>query len=418
MNNSQIKITGPFRQLLSMDHLPMKGSLKDAQMEVIEEAGIVHQGGKILEIGIFHDLCSLYSSCNADIQFIENDLVALPGFVDPHTHLCWAGSRENDYALRLEGQSYSEIAKTGGGIWDTVTKTRNATNEELKMLLTSRIDRQLKNGITTCEVKSGYDLDLAGELRLLEIIKGVNLVHPIDLVSTCLAAHIKPHDFGGSTGEYLQFLTERLLPVIKSEKLSNRVDIFVEKGAFGVPEARNYLTKAKQMGFDLVIHGEQFTSGGVSLAIGIGAKSVDHLEMIRPKAIEKLAASEVVAMALPGSSMGLGCQFAPARKLLNADCCLAIGSDWNPGSAPMGDLLLQTAIIGTFEKLTNAEQISAITFRAARALNLHDRGILKTGNVADFIGFPGRNYREILYLQGMLKPTMIWKSGNKVAGKL
>ncbi len=410
-----IIIVGPFRQLLTMDHLPLKGSLMDNQLEVIEEAGMVIQGDKILEIGIYHDLCSIYSSCNAEIQFIDNDLIALPGLVDPHTHLCWAGSREKDYALRLEGKSYSEIAENGGGIWDTVTKTRNATDEELKSLLKGRASRQLANGITTCEVKSGYDLDLAGELRLLEIIKGVHMDHPIDLVATCLAAHIKPHDFDGSSGEYLRFLTERLLPVIRNSQLAHRIDIFVEKGAFGISEAQKYLTSAKIMGFDLVVHGEQFTSGGVSVAVKVGAASVDHLEVIRPKAIEKLAGSEVVAIALPGASIGLGCQFAPARRLLDAGCCLAIGSDWNPGSAPMGDLLLQTAILGTFEKLTNAEQLSAITFRAAHALKLPDSGILRMGNRADFVGFPGRNYKEILYHQGMLKPTMVWKGGNKVA---
>jgi len=397
-----------------MDHLLLKGSLKDAQLEIIEEAGIVHQAGKILEIGLFKELCANYNHLSPEIQHIESDMIALPGFVDAHTHLCWAGSRENDYAMRLEGRSYNEIAQSGGGIWDTVTKTRIATDEELKKLLKTRADRQLANGITTCEVKSGYALNPEGEIRLLGIIRSANQEHSIDLVSTCLAAHIKPKDFDGGTAAYLQFLSDKLLPVIKKEKLTNRVDIFVEEGAFGVQEAGKYLIEAKKMGFDLVIHGEQFTSGGVSLAVKVGAKSVDHLEMIGVEAIAELAASEVVAMALPGASIGLGCQFAPARRLLDAGCCLSIGSDWNPGSAPMGDLLLQTAILGTFEKLSNAEQLSAITIRAAHALNLNDRGILKKGNMADFIGFTGRNYREILYQQGMLKPTMIWKRGNLV----
>ena len=236
MNKQQLPIfiTGPFSQLLTMDHLPQKGRLKDAQLEVVEEAGIVHQDGVILEIGIFKDLCAKYTSSNIEIQIIEYDLVVLPGFVDPHTHICWAGSRANDYAMRLEGKSYAEIAKNGGGIWDTVAKTRDASNEELKTLLISRASRQFNAGITTCEVKSGYALDLEGELRLLEIIKSVHQEYPIDLVSTCLAAHIKPKDFEGNTVEYLQFLSRKLLPEIKAKKLSNRIDIFVEEGAFGV----------------------------------------------------------------------------------------------------------------------------------------------------------------------------------------
>lgn len=414
MQTQSIRITGPFRQLLTMDHLSLKGSLKDARLEVIQEAGIVHQDGKILEIGAFKDLCTKYNSANSEVQFIETDLIVLPGFIDPHTHLCWAGSRENDYALRLEGKSYIEIAQGGGGIWDTVTKTRDASSNELKKHLIQRANRQLKNGVTTCEVKSGYSLDLDGELRLLEIVASVDQESAIDLIPTCLAAHIKPKDFEGGTAKYLQFLLDGLLPVVRARKLSNRIDIFVEEGAFGVDEAEKYLIESKKQGFDLVIHGEQFTSGGVSLAIKVKAKSVDHLEAIEDKTIALLATSDVVAMALPGASIGLGCPFAPARKLLDAGCCLAIGSDWNPGSAPMGDLLVQTAILGTFEKLTMAEQLSAVTFRAAYALNLEDRGILKKGYTADFIGFPGRNYKEIVYQQGMLKPERIWKRGIQV----
>lgn len=414
MLTQKIMIAGPFSQLLTMDKLPLKGSLKEVQLEIVEEAGVVHQNGIILEIGPFKNLCHKYNSSNPVIQHIESEFVALPGFVDPHTHLCWAGSRGEDYAQRLQGVSYHEIAAQGGGIWDTVTKTRNASDEELKNGLISRASRQIKNGITTCEVKSGYALNLEGELRLLEIIGTANKELPIDLIPTCLAAHIKPKDFNGSSGEYLETLTSQLLPGILAAKLSDRIDIFVDEGAFGVAEAETYLKTARQLGFDLVVHGDQFTSGGASLAVRVGARSVDHLETISIEDIALLAASEVVAMALPGASFGLGCPFAPARKLLDAGCCLAIGSDWNPGSAPMGDLLVQTAILGTFEKLSMAEQISAITFRAAHALNLNDRGILKNGFMADIIAFPGRDYREILYQQGMLKPVKVWKRGAQI----
>jgi len=170
------------------------------------------------------------------------------------------------------------------------------------------------------------------------------------------------------------------------------------------------------MGFDLAIHGEQFTSGGVSLACELGALSVDHLEMVQEHEINLLAASAVIPVALPGASLGLGCQFAPARKLLDAGCSLAIGSDWNPGSAPMGDLLMQTAILGIFEKMTMTESLAAITFRAAAALGMTDRGILRVGLLADMIGFPISDYREILYNQGSLKPSMVWKRGEVVRG--
>lgn len=414
MVDQKIQITGPFTQLLTMDHLPLKGSLKDSQLEVIADAGIVHQNGTIIEIGVFKDLCDKYHLTNLEIQQIESDVVAMPGLVDPHTHLCWAGSRAKDYAYRLQGVSYSEIAAQGGGIWDTVTKTRNASDTDLRDELISRANRHLRNGITTCEVKSGYSLNVEGELRLLEIIHSANNDLSIDLIPTCLAAHIKPKDFDGSEEAYLQMLLNELLPKVRKNKLCNRIDIFVEKGAFGIRESEDYLLAAKRVGFDLVVHGDQFTTGGAALAVRVGANSVDHLEAIQAEEIEMLAKSETVAIALPGASIGLGCQFAPARKLLDAGCCLAIGSDWNPGSAPMGDLLVQTAILGTFEKLSMAEQLSAITFRAAHALNLSDRGILKSGCLADFIAFPGRDYREILYQQGMLKPVNVWKRGAQI----
>lgn len=413
MNSQSAIITGPFRQLLTMANLPLKGSLKDDRLEVIEEGGIVHRNGKILEVGNFEDLKSRYKFFTSVVQYIDFDSIALPGFIDPHTHICWAGSRETDYALRLEGKSYTEIAQSGGGIWDTVVKTRIATDEELKKLLRTRAKRQLEYGITTCEVKSGYGLSVEEELRMLGIINSVNHELAIDLVPTCLAAHIKPKDFDGNAEKYLEHLTRQMFPAIMKQKLSSRIDIFVEEGAFSEEESFKYLSGAAKAGFDLVVHGEQFTSAGVNLAVSLKAKSVDHLEMIKTDEINLLANSEVVATVLPGASIGLGCKFAPARKLLDAGCCLAIGSDWNPGSAPMGNLLLQTAVIGTFEKLTMAEELSAITYRAAHALNISDRGKLTDGFLADFICFPGMNFREILYHQGMLKPAGVWKNGIK-----
>jgi len=336
--------------------------------------------------------------------------------IDPHTHICWAGSRAKDYSLRLAGKSYLEIAQSGGGIGDTVAKTRAASPAELEALLTERATAHLLNGITTIEVKSGYCLSTEGEIKMLEVLQKVNQKLPVDLIATCLAAHIKPADFEGDSTDYLKIVINELLPEVMKRKLSKRVDIYIDKGAFTVNEARIYLNTAKKLGFELAIHGEQFTAGGVSLACELGVLSVDHLEMVHYHEINRLAVSSVIPVALPGTSLGLGCQFAPARKLLDAGCSLAIGSDWNPGSAPMGDLLMQTAILGIFEKMTMAESLAAITFRAATALGLTDRGVLKRGLLADMIGFPASDYREILYHQGSLKPSVVWKRGEKVRG--
>src|SRR5665647_625439 len=413
---AKTKIIGPFSQLLTMDAIPLKGSVNDSQLEIIPNGGVVVSEGVIVKTGNFDQLCFENIDLDIEIYRIEKDLVAMPGLIDPHTHICWAGSRAKDYSLRLAGKSYLEIAQSGGGIGDTVAKTRAASAIELDALLTERAIAHLLNGITTIEVKSGYCLNTAGEIKMLEVIRNVNQKLPVDLIATCLAAHIKPADFEGNSTEYLKNIVNELLPEVLQKSLSKRVDIYIDRGAFTKDEARIYLNTAKKLGFDLAIHGEQFTSGGVSLACELDALSVDHLEMIQDHEINILAASAVIPVALPGASLGLGCQFAPVRKLLDAGCSLAIGSDWNPGSAPMGDLLMQTAILGIFEKMTIAESLAAITFSAAAALGLTDRGILRNGLLADMIGFQTSDYREILYNQGRLKPSMVWKRGEIVKG--
>ncbi|MDP2059249.1 MAG: amidohydrolase family protein, partial [Flavobacteriaceae bacterium] len=231
---------------------------------------------------------------------------------------------------------------------------------------------------------------------------------------TCLAAHIIPKDFEGDAPVYLHYITEKLLPILKREKLTNRIDIFIEQTAFSEKEATQFLNRSKQMGFQITVHADQFSVGGSAVAIEMGAQSADHLEASKTKEIEQLAASDTVAVVLPGASLGLGMPFAPARKLLDAGCCLAIASDWNPGSAPMGDLLTQAAVLGAYEKLSTPEVFAGLTFRAAHALGLEDRGRIQSGMLADLIGFPCGDYRDILYRQGNLKPELVWKNGVKI----
>ncbi len=400
-------LTGPFTQILTLADLPIKGAIADDRLQLITQGGIVTQGEQILELGNFEELKKTYPQ--AQIKFIEGEHVLLPGFVDCHTHLCFAGSRAKDYALRISGKSYLDIAKAGGGIWDSVTQTRQATEAALTELIIGRADQHLSEGVTTIEIKSGYGLNVEQELKQLRAIKKAGEVSRADLLPTCLAAHIVPHDFGGTAPVYLEYLLTYVLPKVSAEKLAGRVDIFIEVSAFNPADATNYLRAAKQMGFDLVVHADQFTTGGSEVAVELGALSADHLEASTDIEIKKLAASETVAVALPGASLGLGIAFSPARKLLDAGACLAIASDWNPGSAPMGDLLMQAAILSAYEKLTTAETFAALTYRAAKALNLSDRGTLEKGKIADMQAYPCSDYREILYHQGKMKPDLVWK---------
>ena len=398
------KLIGPFSQILPLSGLPLKGTLKDSQLQVISQGGIVTEAGLIVAIGGFEELTKQYPS--AKVQEIEGENVLLPGFIDCHTHICFAGSRAADYAMRNEGRSYQEIAAAGGGIWDSVTQTRKASEIELTELLVKRTNRHFNDGITTIEVKSGYGLSVNEELKQLRAIKAASCRTKASLVATCLAAHIKPKDFEGGEKEYLDQIVNELLPVIKEENLALRVDIFIEKNAFNCNAAFNYLSRAKQLGFNITVHADQFTTGGSEVAVKAGAVSADHLEASGDKEINRLAKSDTVAVALPGASLGLGMPYTPARKLLDAGACVAIASDWNPGSAPMGNLLMQAAVLGAAQKLSNAEVFAGLTFRAAKALNLRDRGALIAGLRADLQVYPINDYREILYHQGSLRPLM------------
>ena len=407
-----MKLIGPFTQIITLDHLPLKGKISEDQLQIIENGGIIVDDELILEIGDFATIQS--SNPSIETELIENDQILLPGFVDSHTHICFGGNRAKDFAMRLDGKTYLEIAKNGGGIWSTVTQTRNKSVDELKDITLKHIDKLEKQGITTAEVKSGYALSVEGEIKMLEAINMANQESEIDLIPTFLGAHMKPKDFEGSNKEYLELLVKEVFPKLKSDQLSNRVDIFVEQSAFSVEEGDYYLNEAKQEGFEITIHADQFTAGGSYLATKYNALSADHLEFSEEEEVKNLAKSDVVATVLPGASIGLGMQYAPARKLLDAGCCVAIASDWNPGSAPMGNLLTQASILATFEKLSMAEVLAAITFRAAKALNLTDRGILKKGKKADFISFSTSDYRDIIYQQGQLQPTFVWKNGELI----
>lgn len=402
------ELTGPFAQLLGLEGLILKGAISDSALQITVDAGIITEGGYIVETGNFEILRR--RNPGIEIREIFGPQVVMPGFTDAHTHLLFGGSRAADYALRIAGKSYIEIAAAGGGIWDTVLRTRDTADQLLLAGLGTRLKVQLQGGITTTEIKTGYGLNAAQELRMLDLISLAGVSSVQDLVTTCLAAHLRPRDFPGNAGSYLEYLVRELLPALPGRGCS-RVDIFVEEGAFTLSEARAYLRAATALGFDCTVHADQFTRGGSELAVEMYARSADHLEASTPREIELLARARTAATVLPGASMGLGMKYAPARALLDAGASLVIASDWNPGSAPMGNLLMQASVLGAAEKLTAAEVYAALTFRAAAALGLSDRGKLATGMLADFQAFCASDHREILYHQGMLKPVTVWKRG-------
>jgi imidazolonepropionase len=406
-----MKLIGPFRQVVTLANLPLRGKLFDEQLEIIADGGILIDNDKIRQVGNF----DILKSQNQDIETetVEGEQIVLPAFVDAHTHICFGGNRANDFAMRNAGKTYLEIAESGGGIWSSVQHTRQAPEEELLKTLLERIDFLISLGITTIEVKSGYGLDIENELKMLRTIKKAQEQTKATLVPTCLSAHLKPRDFEGSNKEYLNYILTEILPKVKEENLAGRVDIFIEKSAFQPEESREFLLKTKKLGFEITVHADQFTPGSSRIAVEVGAKSADHLEATIEEDIDFLAKSDTVATALPGASLGLGEKFTPARKLLDAGAILAIASDWNPGSAPMGNLITQASVLATFEKLTTAEVLAGITFRSAFALGLEDRGKLQEGMKADFVTFKTDNFQNILYQQGSLKAENTYIDGIK-----
>ncbi len=388
-----------------MVNLPERGAISDNSLEIIDDGGVVIEDGKIIEVGDFLSL----SKNDLDVREITYPCVLLPGFIDSHTHVCHYGNRSDEYAKRNSGISYQQILEEGGGIHNTMNSTSNSTDEQLTDDTLNRLKRHFQEGVLTCEVKSGYAPNLEDEVRMLRIINEIDSSNDIDLIPTCLAAHVTPKKYESSK-KYLDSIVNDLLPIIKEENLSNRVDIFIEEKAFSITEASNFLEKIKN-DFYITAHANQFTSGGLKVGVDNGAVSVDHLEVITDQEIDYLSKSDTTGVVLPGCNLGLGIPFAPARKLLDYNCKVSIASDWNPGSAPMGDLLMQASLLGSTEKLSNAEVLAGITCRAANALSLKDRGSLENGKIADMIGFKTNDFRDILYNQGKLKPSFICKRG-------
>ena len=407
-----MKLIGPFKQIVTLANLPLRGKLSDSQLEIIENGGILIKNGFIEEIGDLEHLKSKFP--DIELEILNSEVVTLPAFTDCHTHICFGGNRANDFAMRNAGKTYLEIAENGGGIWSSVRHTRQASEEELLKTTLERINFLISLGITTIEIKSGYGLDLENELKMLRVIKKAQEVTKATLVPTCLSAHLKPKDFEGTNEEYLKFILTEILPKVKEEKLSQRIDIFIEKSAFQPEESKAFLLKAKELGFEITVHADQFTPGSSRIAVEVGAKSADHLEATIDEDLEFLAQSETVAVALPGASLGLGEKFTPARKILDKNGILAIASDWNPGSAPMGNLITQASILATFEKLSTAEVLAGITFRSAFALDLTDRGILEKGKKADFVTFNTDNFQNVFYQQGSLKADSVYINGEKI----
>ena len=340
----------------------------------------------------------------------------LPGFVDPHTHPVWAGSREDEFDRRLRGETYMDIANSGGGINATVRATRAASSEELLAATLQRLDRFLIHGTTTIEAKSGYGLDLETELRMLQVIRDANELHPIDLHPTCLAAHEVPLEHRQDPEAWVRRLIEEIHPEIARAGLAEAVDVFCEDGVFDLEQTRRLLADADDLGWRIHLHADELTPlGGAQLAVELGALSADHLMCVTPEGISALARSETVAVLLPGTSFFLRSSWAPAQALVDAGCAVALATDCNPGSSPTESMpmILALATLGMGLGVTDA--ITASTLNAAAALGRADEiGSIERGKLADLIILDAPSYHHLVYHYGVNRVRHVVKKGRVV----
>ncbi|HNQ22847.1 MAG TPA: imidazolonepropionase [Phycisphaerae bacterium] len=343
----------------------------------------------------------------------------LPGLIDCHTHTVFAGARADEFVRRLEGATYAQIAEAGGGIRRTVEAVRAATGDGLVALAQPRIQRMLANGVTTLEIKSGYGLNVDDELKMLLAIRRLQAHTPVELVATYLAAHTTPRERAGRADEYLDtVLAPAVLARIRDERLAEFCDVFCERTAFTVEQARRVLTTARQYGLIPRLHADQITQMGASaLAAEVGALSADHLETIDDGGIDALKRAGTVPVLLPGCSFFLGVEQAPARRLLEADLPVALATDHNPGSCMIESLPLVMGIACTQMRLTPTEVVVAATANAAAALNRrHQVGAIAVGMQADLVVLDVPDHQSWMYELGRNCVRSVVKKGKVVVG--
>ncbi len=404
-------------QLLTLQGGPQRGS-RLGELGIIENGAVLIRDGQIAELG---DSTEMLSKHPDEEKLDAQGRVVLPGLVDAHTHLVWAGDRAGEFEQRLEGKTYLEILEAGGGILSTVRASREASLEQLIEESLPRARRAFEYGSTTIEAKTGYGLELETELKLMEALLRLDGLGPWDLAFTFLAAHAVPPEFNGRTSAYTELVSQQMLPKLKdwwADKASGRdlpfVDVFCETGAFDLAQTREILEAAQQLGFPLKVHADEFDNlGGAALAMELGAASADHLVATSQEEIVQFGKSNTVAVALPGTPFGLALgDYTPAQAIIATDGILAVASDINPGTAWGESLQFAMALTCRQMKLTPAQAIAATTINAAAAIGQAERiGSLEVGKQADLLILNEADYRHLGYRFGTNLVHTVIKKG-------
>jgi len=392
------------------------------ELGIIRDGGILIRDGKVDIVGPSDEI----EKDAGDAEIVDlGGRVALPGFVDAHTHLVFGGNRLDDFERRARGETYEQIAKAGGGIWSTVEKTRAASEDELFAETKKRTDWLLKCGTTTLEAKSGYGLTLEHELKILHVIRRLNEETPLEIVPTFLGAHAVPRET--SPEKYVDLVISEMLPRVAKEKLAEFCDVFCERGYFDIEQSRKILNAAKKLGLKLRGHVDQLSnSGGAQLMAELGATTADHLEKTDEQGIAALKSANVQPVLLPGSVYALGsthlrqgsggqASYPLAREMIEAELAVVLATDFNPGSSPTPSMPMVLSLACTQMKMSPAEAIAAATINAAYSLDRGDTiGSLEPGKIANISVFDCTDYREIAYWFGISQTHSVYVSGRPV----
>jgi imidazolonepropionase len=398
--------------------LTLSSSFKEESgLGMIQKGAVAIKKGRVYWIGKTEEMSGKFSLSRDGREIDGTGKVVMPGLIDAHTHLVFAGSRENEFEQRIQGLSYQEIAGRGGGILSTVEATRNSSFDELFSLGKRRLDRMLSKGVTTVEAKSGYGLSLQDEMKILRVMKALQESHSIDIVPTFLGAHTVPKEFREDRAHYVDLLTEEMIPKVAQERLAEFCDVFCEEKAFTLEEAKRILETGKRYGLKPKIHADQLSSGGgAELAAEVNAYSADHLEYASPEGIKKMAEKGVTAVLLPGASFFLSMKtYPPARDMIEQGVAVSLATDLNPGSSMTESLPMMMTMGCTMYKLLPKEVIQATTIHAARSMGREkEMGSLEVGKQADLLVLDIPNYRYLPYHFGVDHVETVIKKGRIV----
>lgn len=382
-----------------------------SRLHIIEDGAIVITDGLIQDVGSTKRILASYGEANHKKIDAKGKTVT-PGFIDSHTHFIFGGDRSKEYLKRLSGASYMEIMKMGGGILSTVKATREATFESLLKSGRKRLDGMLKFGVTTVEGKSGYGLESETELKQLRVMEHLNKEHGMDIVTTYMGAHALPQEYKGKKDDFIGHVM-KAMKQIKEEELAKFCDVFCEEGVFSLDESEMILKEAKNQGLLPKIHADEIVAlGGAELGAKVGAVSADHLLQISERGIEALIEKEVVATLLPCTAFTLREPYAPARRIIDAGGCVALASDFNPGSSPTYSIPLIIALATLEMQMTMEEVLTALTLNGAAALDLaHEIGSIEIGKKGDILIHGVSDYQQIPYQVGMSTVETVIKEG-------